>query len=136
MRIILRGIRVFFAYLLILILLGVTGFLSTELYQYVSENVWGETKEVLAKENDSVPSNDAESKANQETQIPASARIEAPFVSQYPELPSGCEVTALAMLLQFKGIDADKMQLYNEVKKDSTPIVWSPDKNDLVLGEP
>ena len=32
-------------------------------------------------------------------------------ICQYPELPTGCEVTALAMVLRFYGLDADKCEL-------------------------
>ena len=32
-------------------------------------------------------------------------------ICQYPELPTGCEVTALAMVLGFYGQDVDKCEL-------------------------
>jgi len=53
--------------------------------------------------------------------IPASAKLEAPIVLQMPELPRGCEVTSLAMLLQSQGIDVNKLGLAQRVKKDPTP---------------
>ena len=42
----------------------------------------------------------------------SSGKIEGvPMLFQDPELPTGCEVTALAMVLQYYGFDTDKCEL-------------------------
>lgn len=50
-----------------------------------------------------------------------SALLDVPLSRQLPELPRGCEVTSLAMLLNYAGVDVNKMELAQYVKKDETP---------------
>ena len=50
-----------------------------------------------------------------------SVRLDVELIMQKPELPRGCEVTSLAMLLNYSGIDADKKILAEQVKRDPTP---------------
>ncbi|MFC4558593.1 C39 family peptidase [Virgibacillus kekensis] len=52
--------------------------------------------------------------------IRESVRLSAPQINQLPELPRGCEVTSLAMLLQYSGIEVTKSELANQVPRDNT----------------
>lgn len=56
---------------------------------------------------------------------PASARLDAPSIRQHPELPSGCEIVSLTMLLQYVGVNKGKMELVKELPFDPTPIKMS-----------
>ncbi|RST76467.1 hypothetical protein D4T97_006815 [Siminovitchia acidinfaciens] len=47
--------------------------------------------------------------------------LDLPVIEQLPELPRGCEVTSLAMLLESAGTSVDKMTLAKEVKRDPAP---------------
>jgi uncharacterized protein YvpB len=60
--------------------------------------------------------------------------IEVPFVKQMPELPRGCEVTSLSMLLMYEGVEVDKMTLAEQVRKDPTP--YEVKKGKAYFGNP
>ncbi|UFT98166.1 C39 family peptidase [Radiobacillus kanasensis] len=55
----------------------------------------------------------------EQAQLAPSISLKAPNIKQYPELPRGCEVTSLAMLLQYFDYQVDKMELAKKVKKSS-----------------
>ncbi|MGG5741819.1 C39 family peptidase [Bacillus cereus group sp. IBL03679] len=42
--------------------------------------------------------------------------LDVPLILQKPELMRGCEVTSLAMILQFSGVQVDKMALASKIK--------------------
>lgn len=55
-------------------------------------------------------------------------------IAQNPELNRGCEVTSLAMLLNYKGINVDKMTLAKNITKDKTP--YRVEGNNIYYGNP
>ncbi|KAA9012693.1 C39 family peptidase [Niallia endozanthoxylica] len=63
-----------------------------------------------------------------------SVLIDAPVINQLPELPRGCEVTSLAMLLQYAGVEVDKMTLAERVKKE--PSTYRKENNVIYFGHP
>jgi uncharacterized protein YvpB len=67
---------------------------------------------------------------------PSSAMLDAPLIMQYPELPRGCEITSLTMLLQFYGVDKGKMELLPEMNRDTTPIEYNLDGSIKYWGNP
>ena len=55
--------------------------------------------------------------------LPATAMLNVPAQSQYPQLPNGCEVTSLSMLLTAAGHPVNKMVLAKEEPTDPTKLV-------------
>lgn len=69
-------------------------------------------------------------------EIKQSAMIDAPVFAQLPELPAGCEITSLTMLLHYNGITKSKMELAVEMPKDDTPVILNPDGSVAYWGNP
>ncbi|MDY0393131.1 C39 family peptidase [Virgibacillus halophilus] len=67
-------------------------------------------------------------------QIKATVKLEAPMIQQLPELPRGCEVTSLSMLLAYHDISVDKMKLAEEITKN--PAVYKETKKRCAIRRP
>jgi len=55
---------------------------------------------------------------------------DAPFVGQMPELPRGCEVAALTMMINYRGLMVDKMTLAGDLKK--SPRTYDDPNNGFI----
>ncbi|MHC0038620.1 C39 family peptidase [Pseudoneobacillus sp. C159] len=67
---------------------------------------------------------------------PVSKLLNVPLINQNPELRYGCEVTSLAMVLQFAGVKVSKLELYKKVKKDPDPIKRAANGDIVYWGDP
>lgn len=62
--------------------------------------------------------------------------LDVPIIEQKPELKFGCEVTSLAMVLQYTGIKVDKMELARQVPKDNDPVAKNSTGDIIHWGNP
>jgi len=139
MAVIWKGLKVGFAFVLILTLLVASTVLAYLLYDKYKS--WGDRALAAPPEPVATAAPNGVPVATPGAALPpasrpASARIEAPVINQYPELPAGCEVTSLAMLFAFAGIEKSKMELYGEMPKDPTPVVWGKNGTPKFWGNP
>jgi uncharacterized protein YvpB len=73
----------------------------------------------------------------QSSKLPSSFIIKnVPEIKQDPQLYNGCEVTSLAMLLNYKGVAVSKMTLASALKKDPTKLVGSVGGQIIRWGDP
>jgi len=61
-------------------------------------------------------------------------QLEAPLIKQLPELPRGCEIVTLGMLLAFHDIHVDKVELADNVKRN--PAVFQRKDGKIYFGNP
>jgi uncharacterized protein YvpB len=64
------------------------------------------------------------------------AMLNVVLIKQNPELKYGCEVTSLAMILNYAGVKTDKMDLFRSIKKDPDPLIRSRQGDILRWGNP
>jgi uncharacterized protein YvpB len=83
-----------------------------------------------------------ESAAPSEPPKPAGRRLQVPVILQNPELPVGCEVTALAMALNYAGYAVDKTTLSDQYLPKSSAWFYvgekryGPDFRKVFAGDP
>lgn len=77
--------------------------------------------------------------------VPTEYRIgEFPIIAQMPELPTGCEVTALTMVLNYYGYTIDKVTMATEylptvpanLHYGSDGLLYGSDLNEYFVGDP
>ncbi len=55
------------------------------------------------------------------TASPQQILLNVPMISQLPELPTGCEITAVTMMLKYKGANVTKTMLADEMPRSTNP---------------
>lgn len=71
-----------------------------------------------------------------EVKQPEKIILDVPLIKQKPELKYGCEVTSLAMVLQYAGVHVNKMTLAKQIKKDVDPKVHNKRGDIISWGNP
>lgn len=82
-----------------------------------------ENMESFEQDTKSTDYKDSENYSEETSLVP----LDVPLIQQMPELARGCEVTSLAMILQYHGIDVDKMELAEN-------IAYEPFKENGLMG--
>lgn len=68
--------------------------------------------------------------------LPSSALLNVPAISQLPQLPDGCEMTSLSMLLSAAGHPTSKMWLAAHMPVDPTPLRTNAEGQPVYWGNP
>ena len=110
-----------------------------------SESLSEETPEPSGTEEPEIENRAAEAQEEEIPEEPDGYEIEDfPILWQMPELPTGCEITALTMTLQYYGFDVDKVTMAEEYLPtvlarfyyDSEGNLCGPDLNQYFVGGP
>lgn len=135
-----KGIQVTFGFFLILGLLFASGVFSMLLYAKITGQGWFSESSTIAYADTLGARQPIITTASPPplTPIPlaSSAMLKAPAIRQHPELPSGCEITSLTMMLQYYGVAKNKLELVPEMKRDNTPLKRNKDGSIAYWGNP
>jgi uncharacterized protein YvpB len=128
-----------FTMLLLVALVFSSGVCSVLLYGKLTGKGWrffAPVQAIAFAEKEIVPVPPVATPLPSAAPVKSSAMLEAPLIQQFPELPSGCEVTSLAMMLQYAGINKDKMSLASEMKRDPTRYRRNSSSSIIFWGNP
>lgn len=130
--------KVTFAFFLLIGLTLTSGLLTVLLFDRISGSSVDAAVDALSAPSTAPvkPASAAVPPVPKERPKPAAALLDAPVIKQYPELPSGCEVTSLAMLLQYAGVSKSKMDLAYEMPKDTSPLRYDNNGRIVSWGDP
>ncbi|MDP4086223.1 MAG: C39 family peptidase [Bacillota bacterium] len=73
---------------------------------------------------------------NESIQKKDSVMLNVVIITQNPELKYGCEITSLAMVLNYAGVKTNKMELYQAIKKETDPLIKSQSGDIIKWGNP
>lgn len=70
--------------------------------------------------------------------------INVPIINQYPELPTGCEITSITEVLNYIGFDVDKVYMqenflatsYDFYHDEISGLLYGPDPRKVFVGDP
>lgn len=85
-----------------------------------------------------------EASHNEEPEEPLLEITDFPIIYQMPELPTGCEITAMTMVLNFYGFDVDKVTMATQylptlpanLHYDEGGKLWGNDPRHNFIGDP
>ena len=104
----------------LLVLVVVIAFLNTKVTKTMREDSKIMKEAEVQKESaENVSTEETEEKQEEKqeekpVELAESIKLDVPMVYQRPELPTGCEITSLAMVLNYYGYEIDKCSLSDE----------------------
>lgn len=140
MTVLWKGLKVSFAFILIISLVVTSTVLAYLLFGKIKET-WGHAvsfnpSQIASESAQTVAPKPVPTVTPAPVEKPLSVLLKAPAIHQHPELPAGCEITSLAMMLGHAGFTKTKLELYEEMPKDPTPIQWDNNGNIKYWGNP
>ncbi|MFT8317007.1 MAG: C39 family peptidase [Sporolactobacillus sp.] len=101
-----------------------------QIVRYEAKRLGGEIKQGRELASEKIKKSTAEIRIIG-SKTPADWKMNVPIVRQRPELPTGCEITAVTMMLRYKGIDISKLTLAKEMPRST-----DGDPNQGFVGSP